>query len=768
MDFTTVGKSYKRKDAAAKVTGKAQYTRDIGRRNMLYAKVKRSTIAHGNVIRIDASKAEALEGVIKVFTPDNLPCGVYPTAGHPHSLDPAHQDIADRMALTKKVRFYGDEVAAVVAVDELTAKKALDLIEVEYEELPFYLDAEEALKEDAVEIHENSKNIIGHNSYTVGDVDIREAFAMADYVFEDVLEVKPVQHCHLENHVAYAYTEGNGRLVVMSSTQIPHICRRILSQALSIPAGMIRVIKPIIGGGFGNKQDICIEPLVAAMSLALGGKPVMYDMDREECMSCTRTRHGARFYMKTAVRKDGRFLAKELTTYGNGGAYAAHGHSQVGKMGGNFYRTYPAELATKYEGYTAYTNCSVAAAMRAYGIPQITFAVESHVDNIAKAMNMDPIKLREMNMVKQGFKDKLSGVTINTCGLPEVIKTAKEYIHWDAKRAEYAHQTGDKRRGVGFSLFSYPTSTWPVALEIAGARMVMNQDGSICLQMGATEIGQGAATVFSQMAAETIGLTFDMVHFEEFTDTDICPFDTGAYASRQTYVGGKAVKKAGLIIKDKILVRAAELLSLEKGDLDIEGGYIIRIDNGEKVSSVEDIAMDSYYNRHTADTISTDITATVETNGIAFGGSAAEVEVDIRTGRVEILKLINVHDSGKIINPVLAEGQVHGGMSMSLGYALSEVMLYNPKNGAPRNNNLLDYKLPTIMDTPKLDVGFVELYEPTGAYGNKALGEPPTITPAPAIRNAILHATGVTVNQLPMNPQGLFEHFGAAGLIEEV
>ncbi len=768
MEFTTVGKSYKRKDAAAKVTGKAQYTRDIGRNNMLYAKVLRSTIAHGFVKSIDTAKAEALEGVVKVFTPDNLPCGNFPTAGHPYSLDPSHQDKADRKALTDKVRFYGDEVAAVVAVDELIAQKALKLITVEYEELPFYLDAEEALKDDAVEIHEGSKNITGHNSYTVGDVDINEAFEKSDYVFEEVLEVLPVQHCHMENHVAYAYTEGNGRLVVVTSTQIPHITRRILSQALDMPAGMIRVIKPIIGGGFGNKQDVCIEPLVAAMSLALGGRPVMYDMDREECMSCTRTRHGARFYMKTGVRKDGRFLARELTNYGNGGAYAAHGHSQVGKMGGNFYRTYPAELATKYEGYTAYTNCSVAAAMRAYGIPQITFAVESHVENIAKAMNMDPMKLREINMVTQGFKDKLSGITINTCELPEIVKTAKEYIHWDAKRAEYAHQTGDKRRGVGFALFSYPTATWPVALEIAGARMVMNQDGSVCLQMGATEIGQGAATVFSQMAAETVGIPYDMVHFEEFTDTDICPFDTGAYASRQTYVGGKAVKKAGLIIKDKVLDRASALLSLEKGDLDVKGGFIVRIDNGERVSSVEDIALDSYYNRHTADTIATDVTATVETNGIAFGGSAAEVEVDIRTGRVEILKLINIHDSGTIINPVLAEGQVHGGMSMSLGYALSEIMLYNPKNGAPRNNNLLDYKVPTLMDTPQLDVAFVEPYEPTGPYGNKALGEPPAITPAPAIRNAILQATGVEVNKLPMNPQGLFEHFSAAGLTEEV
>ncbi len=767
MEFTTIGKSVVRKDAAAKVTGKAKYTRDMEPKNMLHAKVLRSTITHGIVKHIDTSKAEAMEGVLKVLTPFNIPSGNFPTAGHPFSLDPAHQDIADRKALTDRVRFYGDEVAAVIAVDELTARKALKLIDVVYEELPFYLDAEEALKEGAVEIHEGSKNITGHNTYTVGDVDIRDAFAQADYIFEDVLEVQPVQHVQMENHVAYAYIEGNGRLVIVSSTQIPHIARRVVSQALNMPISNIRVIKPIIGGGFGNKQDVVVEPLVAVMTVMMNGQPVMYDMDREENISCTRTRHGVRFYMKTGVRKDGRFLAKELRAYGNGGAYAAHGHSIIGKIGGNFYRTYPAELATKYEGFTVYTNCSVAAAMRAYGIPQIAFATEAHVDNIAKEMNIDPIKLREMNMVKEGFKDKLSGVTINTCGLPDIVKKAKEYLHWDEKIKEYANQTGEIRRGVGMAIFSYPTATWPVALEIGGARIVMNQDGGVQLQMGATEIGQGAATVFSQMAAETIGIPYEKVNFEEFTDTDIAPFDTGAYASRQSYVGGKAVKKAALEVKDKLLTRASVLLSLEKGDLDTQDGQIIRKDNGQQVASVADIALDSYYNYHTADTIAADVTATVETNGIAFGGSAAEIEIDMRTGRIEFLKLINIHDSGTILNHMLAEGQVHGGMSMSLGYALSEVMLYDQKTGKPLNNNLLDYKLPTLMDTPSLDVSFVEPYEPTGPYGNKALGEPPTVPTAAAIRNAVLQATGVKVNVLPMNPQTLFEHFLDAGLIEE-
>lgn len=767
MEFQTVGKGVPRKDAAAKVTGQAQYTRDIPVPGLLYGKILRSPVAHGIVRSIDTGEAEAMPGVVRVLTPFNTTQKEFPTAGHPYSLDPSHRDRADRRILTARVRFVGDEVAAVIARDELTAEQACRRIRVEYEELPFYLDAEEALREGATEIHEGYANRIGHNSFTVGDVDIEEAFARCDHIFEDVLETPPVQHCQMENHVAYAYQAGDGRLVIVSSTQIPHIVRRVVAHVLELPMGRVRVIKPYLGGGFGNKQDVCLEPLVAAMTLAVGGRPVLVEMEREENLIATRTRHGVRFYMRTGLDSSGRILAKDLRAYGNGGAYSAHGHSIVAKIGSNFYATYPAALATRYEGTTAYTNCSVAAAMRAYGIPQIAFAVESHLDNIAESLGMDPLRLREINMMQEGFRDRISGVETRSCGLPQILERVRSKSDWERKRSGYRHQQGDRRRGLGFAMFSYPTGTWPVALEIGGANLVMNQDGTVQLQMGATEIGQGAATVFCQMAAETLGVPVDMVEFEEFTDTDFAPFDTGAYASRQCYVSGRAVRMAAEELRAKVLQRAAALRDADPETLDIVDARIVRRDTGEVLAGLADIAMDSYYNTETAEPLLARASANVRTNGIAFGGCVAEVEVDIQTGQVEILEITNIHDSGTIINPVTAAGQVHGGMSMALGYALTEVMLYDGKTGAPRNNNFLDYKIPTLVDTPELCAEFVEPYEPTAPYGNKALGEPPTIAPAPAIRNAILHATGVRVDRLPMNPQRLFESFRQAGLIRE-
>jgi len=766
MDFKVVGKSFNRTDAVAKVTGKAKYTRDLGEKEMLYGKIVRSTIAHGYVKNIDTSKAEAMEGVIKVLTHKDITANKFPTAGHPYCKDPAHQDCADRSALTDKVRLYGDEIAVVIAEDELTAAKAARLLEVEYDELPVLLDPEEAMKDGMPEIHEGTKNnIVGHNSFKWGEMEIEEAFAKSDYIVEGVYETSPVQHCQMENHVTYAYVDDRDRIVVVTSTQIPHIVRRVLAMAFDMPMGKFRVIKPIVGGGFGNKQDVVLEPLAVACTLAVGGRPVLLDLTREETFVGSRTRHAVKFYIKSGVSKDGRFLARQLRVISTQGAYASHGHSIAAKEGVHFSRSYPAELATAVEGYTVYTNMATAGAMRSYGIAQINFAMESHVEDISRKLGLDSTLVREKNMIKLGFKDPISGIQINSCGLPECLQKAKEYLDWDNKRKEYANQTGDKRRGVGLAVFTYATATWPIALEIAGARITMNQDGTMQLFMGATEIGQGSDTVFSQMAAETIGVPYEYIHIEPVNDTDISPFDTGAYASRQSYVSGQAVKKAAREIREKILERASGKFGLPAEELDLVDANILRKSDGAVLSDLADLAMDSYYCTKSACTVTSDVTHLVETNALAFGATGVEVEVDIRTGKVEILKIINVHDSGTILNRKLAEGQVHGGMHMSVGFGLSEAMLYDKKTGKLLNGNLLDYKMPTMMDTPHWDVDFVEPYEESGPYGNKALGEPPAVTPASAIRNAILHATGVAVDKAPMNPQSLFERFRAEGLI---
>ena len=768
MANNVIGKGLPRTDARAKVTGKAKYTGDFFVADMLIGKILRSPYAHARVKNIDTSGAEALPGVEAVLTHQNVPQNVYAPAGHPYSLNPKHGDVADKTILTSKARFVGDEIAAVVAVDEITAVRALELINVEYEVLEPVLSTEEALREGAPLIHEErGSNTVSAVGYEIGDLD--QAMQKADYIFSDELETGIVQHCALENHVSYAYLDDNERITIVSSTQIPHITRRIVGQALGIPWGKIRVIKPYVGGGFGGKQDACLEPLNAAMTLAVQGRPVKLDLTREEYMIGTRTRHAVKLKLKTGVSKEGKLLGIRVDAVSNTGAYASHGHAIMMAGGAKFKFLYSFD-AISYAPRTVYTNLPVAGAMRAYGSPQIAFALESHLDNIARELQMDPLELRRRNFNRVGYIDPQTGNQILSCAIKECVERGKELIGWDHKKARFKEENSQhsyRRRGLGMACFSYGTGTYPAGLEVAGARIILNQDGSVQLQIGATEIGQGSDTVFAQMTAETIGIQVDMVHVVSTQDTDISPFDTGSYASRQTYITGMAVKKAALEVKAKILDAARKMENIPAGDLEIIDADIISKDSGQVIMPLARAALQSYYDRVESRPITSDVSINARLNAISFGTTFAAVEVDIRTGQIEVLEIFNVHDSGTIINRQLGEGQVHGGVSMSLGYALSEELLFDGKTGRPLNNNLLDYKLPTILDTPLIGLDFIETYEPTGPYGNKSLGEPPTISPAPAIRNAILDATGVAFNRIPIRPQLAFEKFKAAGLIRK-
>ncbi|MDW7739273.1 MAG: xanthine dehydrogenase molybdenum-binding subunit XdhA [Bacillota bacterium] len=770
MAGSSIGKSPQRSDALAKVTGKAKYTGDFFVADMLVGKVLRSPYAHARIKSIDTTKAEALPGVEAILTYQNVPRNIYPTAGHPYSLDTRHGDVADKTILTSKARYVGDEVAAVVAIDDLTAARALKLIEIDYEILQPVFTIDAALNKDAPLVHEErGTNVLSSAGYVIGD--LGEAMEKADFIFTDETETGIVQHCALENHVSYAYMESDERLVIVSSTQIPHICRRIVGQALGIPWGKIRIIKPYVGGGFGGKQDACIEPLNAAMTMAVGGRPVRLELTREEYMACTRTRHSTKIKLQTGVTKEGKLLGIKTEAFSNTGAYASHGHSVIAAGGSKFKYLYSFE-AIEFAPKTVYTNLPVAGAMRAYGSPQIAFALESHLDNIARKLNIDPVELRLKNFNKVGYTDPNTGNRILSCGIRECVEKGKAMIAWDEKKALHRdiNAKGDqKRRGLGIACLSYGTGTYPTCMELAGARAILNQDGSVQLQIGATEIGQGSDTVLAQIAAETIGIPTDMVHVVTTQDTDISPFDTGSYASRQTYISGMAVKKAALEIKEKVISAAREIAGLSEDNLDIRDSSIVLKDSknsAQVIMPISEVALYSYYNRENAQPITSDVSNNAQSNAISFGVTFAAVEVDIETGQVDVTDIVNVHDSGTIINRQLAEGQVHGGVSMALGYALSEELLFEGKTGKPLNNNLLDYKLPTILDTPEIQVDFVETYEPTGPYGNKSLGEPPTISPAPAIRNAILDATGVAINRIPIRPQIAFEHFKAAGLIQ--
>ena len=758
-----VGKKVTRVDAHDKAMGRTRYTDDLCDKSAYIIRVLHSTIANGRVISIDTSEAEKIPGVVKIFTCFDLKEKHYfPTAGHPWSTDPSHQDVADRLVMTDRVRFYGDDIGAVVAEDEVAAAQALRAIKVEYEEYPFVMDVQDAMKEDAPQIHENYPgNVLKHTTIRKGNYEeaIREPGLIK---VEGWYSTPTVQHCHIENFICYAEMEGD-RIKMVSSTQIPHIVRRVVGQALGIDWGRVQIIKPYIGGGFGNKQDVLYEPLCAWVCMNLGGHLVKLDVPREETFVSNRVRHAIRSHIVSWVRLDGTFAARKLEAFSDQGAYASHGHSICAKGVGAFPQLYPCDNI-EADGYTVFTNKPAAGAMRGYGIPQAMWAVECHTDDVAAKIGMDPIAFRRKNLMPVGFQDEFSKNELYSDTFNQCMDKGMAATDYERKYKEYQNQTGDIRRGIGMSVFWYNTAVWPISLETSSCRMVLNQDGSLQVQLGETEIGQGADTAYTQMAADVVGVRLDQVHVVSCQDTDVTPFGTGAYASRQTYTAGFSIRQAGLLLKERILNYAHELTRMPPYNLDLVEGNVVRVTDGRVLMSVGELATEALYSVTHSQHITAESTAQIKSNAYSFGCCFAEVEVDIPMCKVKLLDIVNVHDVGTLINPALAEAQVHGGMSMGIGFGLSEKLLFDPKTGRALNNNLLDYKLSTFMDHPRLRAYFVENPEPTSAFGTKSLGEPPTCPVAPAIRNAVYQATGVAVNDAPVNPHILFKRFKEEGL----
>lgn len=756
---TDIGKVERRWDAIAKVKGQANYTGDFPVKNMLHAKIVRSTIAHGYVKSYDISEAEKMPGVVKVLLPEDMPQHLYSTAGHPWNLVPEKQDIADRTVMSRDIRVYGDTIAAVVAKTELQAKEAARKIQVTYEKYPVYLTPQEAMADGAMRIHKERDNVIGTTDLGYGDVE--EGYKDADIILNKHLETPVQQHVHLENQIAYAYRSSDQRWTCVSSTQIPHICRRIIAQALDLKWSKVRVKKPFIGGGFGNKQDITIEPITVALSMACNGQPVQVALTREESIAYTRVRHKIDFDFKIGLTKAGRITALRCDVVSNQGGYASHGHA-VGGKGGTFINAIYKMDNFKFTSKTVYTNIATGGAMRGYGMPQVVYALECAIDDAADKIGMDPEAFRRMNFRPEGFYNQFSKTKQINFNVEQCLTEGKKVFNWDEKMAaSKKFKSGTKRRGLGIASFPFGTATWPFGLETSGARLILLPDGSFKLMVGATEIGQGADTVLSQMAADTLGVPFETIIRDAFTDTDTDPFDTGAYASRQTYMAGFAVREAAEKMKAKLIDRCAKTHDIRPEFLDISDGKLIFLPDDSVVTTVEDLAMSSYYDWDTAKTMVTDSSVNIHHSSYASGCTLAEVEVDMGTGEVKLLSCMNVHDSGKIINPMLAAGQVEGAMAMSIGYGLNEELVYS-KEGKPLNNNMLDYKLATTMDLPDLTERFVETWDPQGPYGNKALGENPTCSPAPAVRNAVKDAIGVEIDQIPMSPEVVYNSIQAA------
>ena len=762
----SLGSPLRRVDAEAKVTGQARYTDDMMMPGMLHACYVRSRIAHGKVSAIDTREAAAMPGVEAIFTCYDVPQTPFPTAGHAWSLDPAKHDVADRHLLTDHVRHFGDGVAIVVARDALSAERAAARVQVSYEALPVITRLQAALADDAPAIHPNG-NLLRHSEIDAGEPDAR--IAAADLQLEGHYETPVVQHCHMEGVTCYAYMEQPGHVVIVSSTQIPQIVRRTVAQALSLPWSHVRVIKPYIGGGFGNKQDVLEEPMAAFLTLRLGGKPVKVSLSREECFVATRTRHAFSIDARLGMQRDGVLQGYRLNVLSNTGAYASHGHSIASAGANKISYLYP-RSAFGYCADTVYTNLPAAGAMRGYGAPQVDFALECLMDDAAANLGLDPLEVRLRNVARQGDRNPVNGKTIYSAGLSECLEKGRALFEWDQRRAACLAQDPDARlrRGIGVACFSYGSNTYPVGVEIAGARMLLNQDGTVNLQIGATEIGQGSDTVFAQMAAETLGIPFKHIRVISTQDTDITAFDPGAFASRQSYVAAPAIRQAAEQLRQKILAHAALLSHQPEWGLTLRDGNVVMAMQPEQVlMSVADVSMQAYYHQEIGAQILAEVSHKTTTNPPAFGCTFVDLSVDVDLCQVTINRILNLHDSGRILNPQLAEGQVHGGMGMGIGWALFEEMIIDERSGVVRNPNLLDYKFPTCVDLPDLECAFVETYEPQSAYGHKALGEPPIISPGPAIRNAIRMATGVAINALPITPKTLYREFVQAGLIRE-
>ena len=753
-----VGRSIPRVDAADKVTGRAKYTDDLCPRPVLEAKILHSTIANGWVKSMDISAAQALPGVVKVLTCFDVPDIQYPTPGHPWSVEKAHQDVSDRKLLNRRVRIYGDDIAAVVAEDEITARRALELIRVEYEEYPVVLEAEQAMAEGAPVLHEE------HPDNVLAKMDLRTPMPESDFhSVEDVLacpayyqfrgryDTQQVQHCHIENPISYAWMEG-GRIVVVTSTQIPHIVRRVIGQAMGIGWGSIRVIKPYIGGGFGNKQEVLYEPLNAWLTTQVGGRCVRLDVSREETFQNTRSRHPISFDVAAAVDGDMRLMARSCTAVSNQGGYASHGHSIVANAVTGFRQLYLDRIGHHSTAYTVYTNRPAPGAMRGYGIPQCNFAVECMMDDIARERGWDPKAFRLANLMPLGYVDPFNGITCHSTGLAECIEKGADFIGWVELREKYKEQSGPVRRGVGMACFSYKTGVYPISLETASARLVLNQDGTVQLHLGATEIGQGGDTVFSQMAAQAIGIPTEDVHIVSFQDTDTAPFDTGAYASRQTYVTGKATEKCALELRGKICALGAKLLGCDKEQVSFDGREV-RVEEGEnagKTISLSDIATASM-NGNSIELQAT-VTHSSEISPPPYMVGAAEIEVDTETGEVTLLDYAAAVDCGTPINPNLTRVQAEGGIAQGIGMTLTESVTYDDR-GYPMENSLFQYKIPARVDIGKIRVEFENSYEGEGPFGAKSIGEVVINTPLPAISDAIRNAVGKRFYELPITPE---------------
>jgi len=763
--MTVVGQPEVKVDALKLAKGNPAFTDDIEMRDLLYAKVLRSPHAHANILAIDDSAALALPGVHAVLHHGNVARIKYASGGQSYPNPHPH----DQVSFDTKVRHVGDRVAAVAADSIELAEQAIALIDVTYEVLPAIFDENDAMldgapvihdEQDTTDIHDRERNVVHHIAAHRGDVD--NALKHADKVYEQTFRVHQVQPAPIEPHITIAWLDADERMVIRTATQVPFHTRRMVAPLLGMAIKNIRVIKPRIGGGFGAKQEMLIEDIAAHLAIATR-RPVRLELTREEEFVASRTRHPQTITYTSGVDADGKLVAQNMRLIGNTGPYGTHAYTVQTVSGLRGLSSYNCPNK-RFDCDAVYTNIPVPGAYRGYGAPQALFALESHMEDIADDLGIDPIEFRRMNWVKVGdeldiaphlgeravVEDLDEYPLVSSNGIEECVAQGQRAIGWERRNDPDWTTPTDRphiRRGIGFAFCMHGTAI--PFLDMGGCSIKINDDGSFNMLVGATDLGTGADTVLGQIAAEVLGVPLDDIKVYS-SDTDMTPFDTGAYASSTTYISGTAAMKAAEVVRKRIKERAATLLGVDEPcTIELRDARAWAPD-GSSVS-MEDIALDSLHLEDqeqimgTASFVSPDCPP-------PFAAQFAEIEVDVDTGQITVVKLVMAVDCGVAINPVTASGQVEGGMIQALGYAHCEEFALD-ETGRMVNAEFGPYKIYRADEMPETEVYLVQTMEDSGPFGAKAVAEIPKDGVAPAIRNALVHATGTRMHNLPFTPE---------------